>query len=240
MSVMRAAEQWQAAPKNLSLSENVIHVWRAELNAVSLEFLSADERQKAAQFHFDKNRHQYVAARGVLRQLISWYENLPPAAIRFSYNSFGKPGLEHSSLRFNASHSGSLGLFAFTRNRNIGVDLERIRPDLATREIAAQFFSDDEITGLRELPAESHTAAFFACWTRKEAFIKAHGSGLSLPLDKFVVSLAAPARLLRTDFDPKAMQDWTLHDLNPGEEYAAALAVEGQPQRIDCWQWERD
>ena len=240
MAVMRAAEHWQPAPKNLSLPQDVVHVWRAELNSVSLEFLSADEREKAGQFHFDKNRHQYVAARGVLRQLIAQYESLPPGAIQFSYNSFGKPGLEQSSLRFNASHSGSLGLFAFARNRNIGVDLERIRPDLATREIAAQFFSEDEIIGLRRLPADSHTAAFFACWTRKEAFIKAHGSGLSLPLDRFAVSLVAPARLLRTDFDPKARQDWTLHDLNPGEEYAAALAVEGEPERIDCWQWGRD
>ena len=237
MAVMRAAEQWQTAPKTLSLPENVVHVWRAELSTVSLEFLSADERQKAAQFHFDKNRNQYVAARGVLRQLVGRYENTPPGGIQFTYNSFGKPGLEHSSLRFNASHSGSLGLFAFVRNRNIGVDLERIRADLATREIAAQFFSQEEVAALRQVPAESHTAAFFACWTRKEAFIKAHGSGLSLPLDKFVVSMDAPARLLRTDFEPEALKEWTLHDLYPGDEFAAALALEGQPQRIECWQW---
>jgi 4'-phosphopantetheinyl transferase len=234
---MRAAEQWQPAPKNLSLPENVVHVWRAELNSVSLEVLSADEREKAAQFHFDKNRNQYVAARAILRQLIGRYENLSPAGVQFVYNSFGKPGLEQSSLRFNASHSGALGLFAFARNNNIGVDIERIRADLASREIASQFFSEEEITALRALPAEAQMAAFFACWTRKEAFIKAHGSGLSLPLHKFVVSVDGLARLVRTDFDPAAMEQWSLHDLRPGEDFAAALAVEGKPERIDCWQW---
>jgi len=231
------SQQWESAPKNFSLPENVVHVWRAELTLESPEFLSADEREKAAQFHFQRNRKQYIAARGVLRQLIGRYENIAPTAVQFTYNSFGKPGLDQSSLRFNASHSGSLGLFAFARNRNIGVDLERIRVDLATQEIAAQFFSEQEIAALRELPADSQTSAFFACWTRKEAFIKAHGSGLSLPLHKFVVSVEGPAQLLRTDFEPDAARQWTLHQLNISEEFAAALAVEGTADRIECWQW---
>jgi 4'-phosphopantetheinyl transferase len=146
--------------------------------------------------------------------------------------------LDGSSLRFNASHSADLALFAFTRNRNIGVDLERIRSDLALREIAGRFFSEAEIVALRALPAEAQIAAFFACWTRKEALIKAHGSGLSLPLHKFAVSLDTPARLLQTDFDPNALSQWTLHELDADDGFAAALAIEGKPAQIECWRWE--
>ena len=234
---MRDAEQWQPAPKDFLLAENVVHVWRGELTSASLEVLSPDERDKAAQFHFDKDCNRYIAARAILRQLIGRYEDVPPASIQFTYNAYGKPGLDGSSLRFNASHSADLALFAFARNRNVGVDIERIRPDFASWEIASQFFCQDEIAALRALPPEAQTAAFFACWTRKEAFIKAHGSGLSLPLHKFAVSVAGPARLLRTDFDPPAAQHWTLHDLLVAEGFAAAVALEGEPGSIECWQW---
>src|SRR4051812_2138588 len=187
---------WRPAPKDLSLPENVVHVWRADLAAPAADVLSADEREKAAQFHFDKDRTRYIAARSILRQLIARYERVPAETIQFSYNTYGKPALEGSSLRFNASHSGGLALLAFARNKNVGVDIERIRADPASREIASQFFSEDEIAALRALPAETLAPAFFACWTRKEAFIKAHGSGLSLPLHKFVVSVNSPAQLL--------------------------------------------
>jgi 4'-phosphopantetheinyl transferase len=231
-------ECWQRPLKDLSLTANVVHVWLAELTSASPQMLSADERDKAAQFHFDKDRNRYTAARTILRQLIGRYENLPPGGVQFTYNTYGKPALDGSSLRFNTSHSGNLALFAFARDKNVGVDLERIRPDFASREIASQFFSPEEIAALRALPGESQTRSFFNCWTRKEALIKAHGSGLSLPLHKFVVSLDAPARLVRTDFDTKAVEQWTLHDLEVGEEFAAALAVEGKAERIDCWQWE--
>lgn len=215
--------------KTLLLPDGVVHVWRASLEAPAPEVLSADEREKAAQFHFEKDRRPYMAARGILRQLIGRYENLSPEVIQFTYNTFGKPGLNGTSLRFNTSHSGDVGLFAFTRHKNIGVDLERIRPDFAAREIAGQFFSPDEIAALRALPPE----AFFTCWTRKEAFIKAHGSGMSLPLHQFSVSLDQPARLLRTDFDPAAIHQWTLHDLPVPEGFAAALALEGNLDRIE-------
>jgi 4'-phosphopantetheinyl transferase len=235
---MNNAEQWASAPKVLSLTANVVHVWKAALADSSPDLLSPDEREKASQFHFDRDRNRYVAGRNILRRLIARYENIGPEVIRFSYNTYGKPSLDGSSLRFNASHSADLALFAFTRQRQIGVDLERIRTDLATREIASQFFSEDEIATFRECTAESLPAAFFTCWTRKEAFIKAHGSGLSLPLHKFVVSVNGPARLIRTDFDPEAVHQWTLHDLRVPDGFAAALAVEGKPERIDCWQWE--
>ena len=219
------------------IEENVVHVWRADLTALpgSEELLATEEKEKAAQFHFDRDRKRYIAARCVLRKLVGEYENRPPSEIQFTYNTYGKPALNGSSLRFNASHSADLALFAFTRNRSVGVDVERIRPDFATKEIAAQFFAPEEIAELRALPSERQTAAFFACWTRKEAFIKAHGSGLSLPLHKFVVAVDGAARLVRTDFEPDAVNQWTLHDLEVSEGFKGALAVEGTPQRIDCW-----
>jgi len=234
---MSEREQWPPAPNELSLAENSVHVWRAALTDASSEVLSADELDKAAQFHFEKDRNQYIAARAILRHIIGQYERIPADKVAFSYNTFGKPILEHSSLRFNVSHSGGLALLAFARNKNVGVDIERIRRDFASRELAGQFFSQEEIGALRSLPVQSQTAAFFACWTRKEAFIKGHGSGLSLPLHKFVVSLDAPARLLRTDFDPAAIDQWTLHDLAVGDKFVAALAVEGKPERIEYWRW---
>jgi 4'-phosphopantetheinyl transferase len=234
---MRYAEHWRTAPKNLSLSDTIVHVWRAELANASADLLASDERERAAQFHFDKDRNWYIAARAILRQLVGRYEKVSPQSIQFTYNTFGKPAINGSSLRFNTSHSGGLALFAFTRSRNIGVDLERMRPDFSSREIATQFFSPDEIAALRALPADSQARAFFNCWTRKEAFIKAHGSGLSLPLHKFVVSLDGPAQLVRTDFDPDAVHHWTLHDLEVAQGFAAALALEGTPERIECWDW---
>src|SRR5688572_27234414 len=199
-------EPWRSAPKTLSLPDDCVHVWRAALDPTPDTLLSGDEREKAALFHFEKDRQRYIAARTALRQLIARYENVPAEKIEFTYNAFGKPALKKSPLRFNTSHSADLALFAFTLRNNIGVDLERIRPDFAAREIAGQFFSPDEIAALRALPPAAQIEAFFRCWTRKEAFIKAHGSGLSLPLHRFVVSLDDPARLVRTDFDPTAIR----------------------------------
>jgi len=235
---MDSPEQWRPAPKDLSLPNNTVHVWRAQLLPSPPDVLSPDEREKAAQFHFDRDRIRYVAARAILRQLIGRYERVPPESVRFSYNTYGKPALDGSTLRFNASHSGGLALLAFARDRNVGIDIERIRHDLAPREIASQFFSADETAALRALPPETLPRAFFGCWTRKEAFIKAHGSGLSLPLHKFTVSVNSPAQLLRTDFNPDALQQWTLHDLSVGPDFAAALAIEGASSPIHGWQWE--
>ena len=140
---MDPTEQWQPAPKDLHLPDNVVHVWRAELRPCATDLLSASERERAAQFHFDKDRDRYVAARSILRQLIGRYEQASPEGIQFTYNTYGKPALEGSSLRFNVSHSADLVLLAFTRNKNIGVDVERIRPEFAAKEIAGRFFSQE-------------------------------------------------------------------------------------------------
>jgi 4'-phosphopantetheinyl transferase len=165
--------------------------------------------------------------------------------LRFNYNQYGKPFLapEFSSYRlnFNLSHSGTMALYAITRNRGIGIDVERVRSDVDYEEIAKQFFSANEGTTLRAIPTEKKPEAFYHCWTRKEAYIKAHGEGLSLPLDSFDVSFppGEPPVLLITRDEPQALSPWTLLDLKPGLGYMGALAVKGIGCRFRYWEWEQ-
>jgi 4'-phosphopantetheinyl transferase len=241
---------WQPAPEHLTLESDEVHVWRASLEqkaSAVAEFrrlLAEDERCRADRFHFTRDRVHYVVARGILRTLLARYLNERPERLRFNYSAFGKPSLEEDSagalaLRFNLSHSKDLALYAFTRGREIGVDVEHVRADVEGEDIARRFFSPAEISVLRSLPAEARPRAFFDCWTRKEAYIKAHGEGLSLPLDGFDVTLSPgePARLLATRHDPAQAARWSLRELSPGEGYAAALAVEGDDWQVKCWQW---
>ena len=231
----------------MNLPENEVHVWRAALDLPAGPLqelraaLSTDEQTKATRFHFEKDRHHYTAARGTLRNLLGRYLEVEPGKLRFSYNPYGKPELLLDSgenyLRFNLAHSHGLALFAFTRVRQIGIDLEWIRPGFATEEIAERFFSPAEVTVLRSLPKEARPRAFFNCWTRKEAFIKARGVGLSLQLARFTVTLAPgePAALLNAADDPQASRRWALRELEVPEGYTAALAVEGQDWALKCF-----
>jgi 4'-phosphopantetheinyl transferase len=173
----------------------------------------------------------------VLRQLLSQYLGTKPEQLRLSYGAYGKPALngEHkdSRLRFNMSHSHEVALFAFAEDRELGVDVEHIRTDFASEEVARRFFSRREVETFNALPRHDQVAAFFKCWTRKEAFIKVIGKGLSQPLDKFDVTLGLPAALLWVSGDDASR--WSLYDLEVGGDYAGALAVEGQVSRIRCW-----
>jgi 4'-phosphopantetheinyl transferase len=214
---------WSEAPEKLALQSGEVHVWRSQLDqpqeAVERFWgtLDEDERARASRFHFEKHRRNFIVGRGVLRLLLGRYLETPPADVRFSYGAQGKPALsgEHSasSLRFNASHSGELALYAFVKECEVGVDVELVKGDFATEEIAERFFSASEIEALRVLPAIEKPAGFFRCWTRKEAYIKAIGSGLSYPLDQFDVTREIPG--------------WSIIDLEVGSGYAAALAING-------------
>ena len=176
-----------------------MHVWRAALDVPESQVrslwdtLTADERQRAEHYVFEKDRTHFVVARGLLRVLLGRYLRQDPPHLRFTYGPHGKPALATDTgggaLRFNVSHSHGLALYAITRGREVGVDVERIRPEVAQEKIAERFFSPREVTLLRALPAPLQATAFFACWTRKEAYIKATGEGLTLPLDQFDVSL---------------------------------------------------
>jgi 4'-phosphopantetheinyl transferase len=214
-------------------------VWRADLEQPPdvvqrlLRTLDADEQTRASRFHFEKHRRRFVVGRGVLRSLLGRYLELSPEDVRFAYGPYGKPELDparHAGvLRFNASHSHELGVFAFVQDHALGIDIEYVKEDFATQEIAERFFSELEIEVLRALPRAEQAAAFFRCWTRKEAYIKAIGSGLSHPLDQFDVTLGSnePAALLRDHRDPKAASQWEMFNLDLPAGYTGALAVNG-------------
>lgn len=240
---------WLLPSANLILLSDEVHVWRAYLDlpvsrVQSLKRnLAADELRRAERFYFQKDRHNFVVAHGLLRTILSRYLGMEPSRLRFDYSPYGKPTLAitpgQDTLSFNLSHSGRLVLYAIARGREIGIDVERVRPVAEVEQIAERFFSVQENATLRAVPASLKHEAFFTCWTRKEAFIKARGEGLSLPLDQFDVSLARgeSARLLSIQGDPQEAARWSLQGLIPGPGYVAALAVEGHGWRLKCWQW---
>jgi 4'-phosphopantetheinyl transferase len=246
---MNTAElEWHAPPQDLRLPQDEIHVWRVPLDEPGTpvqalhQLLSGDEQQRAARFHFDHDRRRFIVARGVLRTLLGRYLGLAPGQVQFAYNPQGKPALaeywQPSGLHFNVSHAGELALYAFTLHRLVGIDVERIRNDIEYLSIAARFFSAQENTALRSLPADLQLAAFFTGWTRKEAYLKATGMGLSLPLDQVSVALHPdePAQLLSTPASPTGeFVPWSLHALTPRAGYVAALAVVGPIGRLTCW-----
>ena len=232
---------WNEPDTFPTLHAEEVHVWLAvrpaEVEAAGLlKLLSPDERERAGRFHFEKDRTAFVAARARLRQLLGRYLPTAPEKIQFTTNAHGKPELPTPApIQFNLSHSGDLAVFAFTRAGRVGVDVEQARPDFATDPLAERFFAPDEIKALRALPVAAQPAAFFDCWTRKEAFVKAHGAGLSLGLETFVVSVDGPARLLSVEGD--AANHWTLHDLQPAAGYAGAVAVEAAHGALRKLRW---
>jgi 4'-phosphopantetheinyl transferase len=240
---------WQSPPSSHVSPAEEVHVWRASLNRSEdglqrlQSTLTPDEHERAGRFHFQRDRQHFVAARGMLREILGRYLNAESASLRFGYTAYGKPYLTDECggrwLRFNVSHSGELALYAVSRERELGVDIERVRTDIEHREIATQFFSEREVAALCALPEQAQHTAFFLCWTRKEAYIKGIGEGLSLPLNSFDVSLAPdePATLLAVRGDMQEAARWTLRALQPGEGYEAALVAEGRDWQLKCWQW---
>jgi 4'-phosphopantetheinyl transferase len=239
---------WRRPRTNYSLLPDEVHVWRASLDQPQGHFvrlkqiLSPQERARANRFHFEADRKRCVLARGLLRLLIGHCLGTPADRLRFQYGEFGKPSLArgpYPNLQFNLSHSGDLVLIALSYERAVGVDVERMRIDVATDEIAARFFSANECRDLAKVPPEMRCAAFFECWTRKEAYLKARGDGLSLPLEQFDVSFLGQdkPRLIEARHDPTEVSRWTLHALEGGGGYKAALAVEGADWKLRCWDW---
>ena len=237
---MAEVSTWSEPPASLTLAPGEVHVWRLALDqpeSVVAGFratLEADEIERAGRFHFEKHRRHFVVGRGGLRYVLSRYLDVKPEEFRFSYGAFGKPALDQ--LRFNMSHSHDLALFAVAADRELGVDVERIRADFASEDIARRFFSRVEVAAFNALDKEQQVAAFFRCWTRKEAYIKAIGRGLSEPLDAFDVTLTPgeAAALLRAERGDASR--WALFDIDAGGGYAAALAVESPVSNIRLWQ----
>jgi 4'-phosphopantetheinyl transferase len=228
------------------LGPREVHVWSAPLDRErsvieTLERrLTSDERERAERFYFEQDREHFIVARGLLRGLLAAYLGLDPIGLRFVYGPQGKPALaspSRSCLRFNVSHSCGIALFAVAEDRAVGVDLEYYRPWLATDEVAERFFSAAEVDSLRGLAGPARQQAFFHCWTRKEAYLKARGDGLAFGLDRFDVSLVPgePPRLVSVDGHPGEVARWSLFDLRPERRFVGALATEGPVARVKCW-----
>ncbi|MEG5137480.1 MULTISPECIES: 4'-phosphopantetheinyl transferase family protein [unclassified Microcoleus] len=244
-----AIDSWNSPPQNLTLDINEIHVWRVSLAQTEsglqtlAQTLSTDEQTKAERFHFPKGRSQFIVSRGALRAILSRYLHINPSHLRFEYNPYGKPSLiiaqSGNTLRFNLSHSRRMALIALTKNRDIGVDIEGINPNFPCLDIAERFFSPLENSVLRSLPEHLQPTAFFTCWTRKEAYIKAVGKGLSIPLNQFDVTLAPgePAALLNIEQNPEEASRWSLIELIPSSDMVGAVAVAGDCWKLHCWEW---
>lgn len=205
--------------------------------------LTPDEKLRAERFHFKHDRERWVAARAGLRTVLGGYIGRPPRALRFGYGPRGKPALigepGELDLRFNLSHSETRALIALAAGRELGVDVEAIRADRDVDAIAARVFSSLELAMLAALPPELRIHGFYNAWTRKEAYIKARGEGLWLELQSFDVTLApkVPARLLNTRPDPQEAARWTLYDVDAGEGFAAAVAIEGPCRDVIVREW---
>lgn len=240
---------WRVPPANLLLTSDDVHVWRACLNVIESrlrslsQIISKDELRKANRFHFKRDRERFIVRRGLLRTILGRYLDVEPNRLHFRYNSYGKPTLANMSVKdrvsFNLSHSHGLTLYAITRVGEIGVDLERIRPGLGDDSIAERFFSHPEIALLKTLSGNIRRQTFFNYWSRKEAYIKARGEGLAIPLACFDVSMAPgnPVVLLNPEGVPESSRHWYLRDLIVDSNYAAAIAVGGNGWCLSCWQW---
>jgi 4'-phosphopantetheinyl transferase len=227
------AVSWSRPAQDVVLQEDEVHIWLAWLDADAQErtrltsYLSADEVARAARFVFPRDRDHFIVARGRLRELLGKYLHCSPDAVQFKTDRYGKPSLldDRDPLRFNLSHSHGLALYGFCMGHELGIDTEKIRPGFAGEGIAERYFSPAERTQLAELPKELRDTAFFLCWTRKEAYIKAHGDGLQIPLDSFDVSLkpGEPETLRSVDSDR-----WSMRSFAPAPEFVAAIITEGE------------
>lgn len=240
---------WPRCPIPLDLVVGEVHVIVAALNRSAAErsslwlLLNADEQQRANRFYFAKDRHHYLVARGLLRTILGEYLQVPAASVQFEYGEHGKPALggqaAESGIEFNISHAQGVALLAFARGRALGVDVEQIRPLTDAAEIVTRFFSANEVDVFRQVPGSQQPEAFFNCWTRKEAFIKAIGEGLSCPLHSFDVTLrpGEPAALRAVRESQHSAADWQLRDLRPAVGFAGAVIAAGKDWELQTWNW---
>jgi len=244
----RDVMNWQTAPGPIRHEDHEVHVWRAALDEFPeagplAACLSEDEQQRAGRFRVPQVRARFTAARSILRDILGSYLGCPPSQVHFHYRKHGKPclapGAFSDDLRFNLSHSHGLALYAVSRGSEVGIDLENTRTDRDHDRLAERFFSPLESSTLKGLAPEQRLDAFFNCWTRKEAYLKARGEGLAIPLASFSVSLAPgePAALLSVAGDDREPARWWLSSIDAGPGFAAALAVDGAPAGLRFWEW---
>jgi 4'-phosphopantetheinyl transferase len=221
-------------PVRIATAAPDIEVWQMRLNqdaTVVQQFenlLSQDEKLRSQRFHAERHRRRFIVSRGALRVLLGQHMGIPPAEIVFSYASHGKPYLpEHGNhVNFNASHSEECAVYAISRHYQLGIDVEFLHRRIEFDAVAKRFFAPGEYADLCLLPHTVRKRAFMACWTRKEAVIKALGDGLSIPLDQFRVTVDPDAmpRVLETSANHHAVSDWTMYTIDAGSKYYSTIA----------------
>jgi len=238
---------WQPPPRDLSLAEQEIHMWRVPLDVPAdavaglLEILSVEERARMQGYKFERDARHFGVSRARLRVILGGYTGMPPRDVHIDYLEHGKPALRLSScpppICFNASHSGGLSVVAVALGREVGVDIEKIRPFPEAESIAERFFTPGERDALRHLSVEDKEPGFFRCWTRKEAYIKARGSGLTFELNRFEVTVdgGLPPRLCHVDGRMDEAQRWWMADVQPGPGYVGAVVADGASARLQLW-----
>ena len=226
----------------LTLHDRDVHIWliyRRSPDAMLARFestLASEEIARANRFRFEHLRRSYVLSRAALRILLAAYTETVAAHIQFDYGPSGKPSCRiFSEISFNVAHSKAVTILAFTRKCELGVDVEEVRPLPEMADIARQFFCPEEAAELLSLPVQQRQHAFFLCWTRKEAYLKAVGDGIAAGLNNFRVSLrpGEPARFIYFADQVTSTDRWVLHDLRPVPGYVAALAYSDTPRKIE-------
>jgi 4'-phosphopantetheinyl transferase len=231
----------------LSLNKGEVHVLKAAIQEASsmmaylFSILSPDERERATKFVFERDRNRFASSRAILRLILARYLGMKPGEIVLVYDSYGKPSLSPlqncEGLSFNLAHSGNRAVYALARNVQIGIDIEQCRNDVAVEELAERFFSKRESSALRSLPEDERREAFFRCWTRKEAYLKALGQGLFVPLESFTVSVKPnESPILLEALTSDNQSDWTMLDLPTDTGFMAALAVQLHQPEVVFWE----
>jgi 4'-phosphopantetheinyl transferase len=239
------------APSDLVLSTDEIHIWIADLDQSRhhlkslVQTLSPEEHLRAKNYHFERDRTRYLLKHGILRTIAGNYLCVEPGTLHFQSGKYGKPSVDEipgkRTIQFNLSHSNGVALFAFSRNHEVGVDIEHIRDMPEMEPIVERSFSLEEKKDFRSLPESQKREAFFNGWTRKEAFVKASGYGLFQSLNTFDVSLipGEPAELLRIKGNSREACRWSIDSVELAPHYAGAFAVKSHSIAIKRWQWTR-
>ncbi|MBK8552594.1 MAG: 4'-phosphopantetheinyl transferase superfamily protein [Ignavibacteria bacterium] len=224
----------------MTLQENEVHIYHHSIDTPSggisnfEKLLSEDELKRANRFRFEKDRNHFITGRGLLRIILSRYLDVSPAGINFSYQEKGKPYLKNNSLKFNLAHSGGKAVYALTMNNEVGVDLEVMKDLPDALDIASRFFSESEVQEFQSVSEENVKTAFYNCWTRKEAFIKAIGEGLSHPLSDFSVTLKPgdEPKFLWMKNRPDEIYEWSLINIDADDNFVSSLAMKASDIRI--------
>jgi 4'-phosphopantetheinyl transferase len=227
------------------LAEGALHIWQAKLDrpegelAELANLLSADEHERAARFHFERDRQHYLAGRGILRNILARYVSQPAENLVFGYGSRGKPSLAGAPVQFNLAHSGGVTVIAVARRSAVGIDIEQIRVVPRWEGVTNSFFSAGEREAIRSLPSIDRLYGFFTCWTRKEAYLKATGDGIGVPLDRFDVSVipGSQPRLLHVEDAPEETGRWHFHALPLTTDFIGVAAHDGPIDVVQHFHW---